>query len=533
MQRRDTHEEGRHVRRDAQEQESRQQQHHPQEQQELDPFGLPLAGAGAPKEELDLDDLTPAMRSVAVAASRPGGLHQPGLVVVVGGGGSGALPSYHERHRGAYLYRESPKVRGSEPATSPFPAPGKVGQPTPQVPVLVRPAAMTAAGGTGTGGEGGPLAAPDLPFDTALFPLERCHYYTNKTGPELFEGIEAALQETGVSFAFAPAKFKFTCEYLAGGVALVKFVCRAYFVPEDGRTVVEFQRRSGCCIACAKVVEAVRNTLLVREGNAAAAPVPIKPFKARPLTLPECAAHSPSSSASSSSMPRAEQKEHTQEAAEAEAALRARQQEQQCKVMEDLQACLAAGRDDVLDGFAQVLVPLSQLSPEHLLSDLAYADLLAQLAGRASAGSARLAALSCLANLAASCFGVGAAAGSGSAPLPVVRRDVSSDDEDAAGAAAAARRQLASGAGKVEAWFGRSLGAAVAVMAAPQGEADPHVRREAARALMHAANGPVGAGVLRGSDEGLAALQRLAGAPSDRLLQQYAKAALQALKASA
>ncbi len=326
-----------------------------------------------------------------------------------------------------------------------------------------------------------------------------------------------------MSFHFAPGKFKFACEYLpAGGASsLVKFVCRAYLVPEDGRTVVEFQRRAGCCIACAKVVEAVRNTLLVREGNASAAPVPVKPFKARSLSLPGCAVHSPSSTPSSP------------EAAAAAAALQQQQQQQQqaqqCKIMTDLGAYLAGGRDDVLDDFAKVLVPLSHLSPEHLLSNLAYADLLAGLVGRASAASARLAALSCLANLAAACFG--GTAGPAAPGLPgLLGRDVSvgSDEGEDVAEAAKARRQLASGPA-ADAWFARSLGAAVAVLAAAPGETDPHAKREAARAVMHLSNAAVGAGLLRDSAGGLAALQKLAEAPADRLLQGYAQATLRAL----
>ena len=318
-----------------------------------------------------------------------------------------------------------------------------------------------------------------------------------------------------MSFTFLPAKFKFTCEYVAG-VNLVRFVCRAYFVPEDGRTGVEFQRRAGCCIACAKVVEAIRATLLVREGNASAAPVAVKPFRARPLSV-ECAAHA-------AVEVKGEREGETVVLSAAE--VRAVAAEQQCKLMEDLRACLTEGKDDVLTEFAQVLIPLSQLSPEHLLSDLDYADLLAALGGHASVDSARLAAMTCLANLAATCF---AAGGSGGIKAPGFSRGVSSDEEDEEDEEAAESRKraaLASGAGVAAAeWFGRALPAAVRAV---QADGNPHVRREACRALMQAAPGMKEALKAAGA---AAALERYANDASDRLLRGYAQAGLKSLRA--
>jgi hypothetical protein len=298
-------------------------------------------------------------------------------------------------------------------------------------------------------------SAPTLPFDTALFPLERCHYYTNKPAGDLHTDIEAALQEKGVVFTFEADKFKFTCEYLAG-VNLVKFVCRAYFVPEDGRTVVEFQRRAGCCIVCAKVVESIRSTLLARECNAEASPITTKPFKAKPLdlaTVSVCVLH---------------EHEDPAQAAAVEAELKAQQEAQQCKLMDDLRSSLAGGKDDVLMDFSKVLIPLSQLAPEHFLSTESYPELLSALGTHAHVTNARLGALACVANLAATYF---------NHTEPAAAEEGGEGEGEESGA----RVPLPSPA-QVQAWF---EGVLPMVVKAVGEEKDPHVRRAAARALMH------------------------------------------------
>ncbi len=171
MQRKDAHEEEGEEEEDAHV--GQQQQQHEQQQQQLDPFGLPIGreGPGAAIEELDLEDLEPRMRSVGVASR-----HQQAAAVP----GGAALPSYHDRHRGAYLYRESPKM--GEPAAKAYSSSKPTPTPTQLVlPVVsVRPPTASSSSSSSSKGE---LEAPTLPFDTALFPLERCHYYTNKTGP--------------------------------------------------------------------------------------------------------------------------------------------------------------------------------------------------------------------------------------------------------------------------------------------------------------------------------------------------------------
>ncbi len=430
-----------------------------------------------PNAEFDLEELAPTMRSVSV-------LQPPSAAATA------ALPTHYDRHQGAYLYRDGAGSKGSSKGSSKGAASLVV--PTRPKDAFVAPAPVE-------DGSSKALATPTLPFEAALFPLERCHYYTNKPAVDLHADIEAALQEKGVVFAFAPDKFKFTCEYLTG-LNLVRFVCRAYFVPEDGRIVVEFQRRAGCCIVCAKVVEAIRSTLLARECHAAAAPAPIKTFSAKPLDVALCQLH--------------EEKEG--EAADHATTLQARQHVQQCKLMDDLRACLAEGKDGVLTEFAKVLIPLSQLGPEHLLGDPSYAELLAALGVHEAVPNARLGALACIANLAATCFP--SPTDQGGAGQPFLRRAVSSDEDEKASLAEADEAPRPT-LGEVHAWFEGVLGAVVAALAST--EEDAHVRREAARALLHLTQAPFAR-----TEAVRVALQQCSKDGKDRLLQSYVQGAL-------
>jgi hypothetical protein len=469
------------------------QQHAQQESTVLDP-----------QAEFDLEELAPTMRSVGI-------LRGPASVP--------SLPTHYDRHQGAYLYRDgagsSGGSGGSGGGSSSFhlvvptrPKPQQAFAAPAPVPL---PASSMSSSSASTAEGSVSLAAPNLPFETALFPLERCHYYTNKPAMDLHTDIEAALQEKGVVFNFVPAKFKFACEYRTG-VNMVRFVCRAYFVPEDGRTVVEFQRRAGCCIVCAKVVDAVRSTLLARECNADAAPIAIRVFQAKPLDVAACLIL-----------------EETQ-AADA-ASLRARQQAQQCKLMDDLRGCLAGGKDAVLQDFAKVLIPLSQLAPEHLLGEPSHSELLAALGEHVDVPNARLSALTCVANLAAVCF---PGDGDSVLSLPYLRRCASSDTdddvEDVAAAAAEAANEPRPSMGEVCAWFEGVLGTIVSALGAElkQEEGNPHVRREAARALLHLSNESFAR-----TAAAREALERCAAglAGKDRLLDSYVQGALRHMQA--
>jgi len=458
-----------------------------------------------PNAEFDLEELAPTMRSVGI-------LRGPASVP--------SLPTHYDRHQGAYLYRDGAGSSGSSGGSG-----GSGGgsssfhlvvptRPKPQqafaapAPMPVPASSMSSSAAASTTEDSTSLAAPNLPFETALFPLERCHYYTNKPAMDLHTDIEAALQEKDVIFTFVPAKFKFACEYRTG-VNMVRFVCRAYFVPEDGRTVVEFQRRAGCCIVCAKVVDAMRSTLLARECNAEAAPIAIRSFQAKPLDVAACLLH---------------------EESQADAASRrARQQAQQCKLMDDLRGCLAEGKDAVLTDFSKVLIPLSQLAPEHLLGEPSHAELLSALGQHVDVPSARLSALVCLANLAAACF-----PGDGDTllSLPYLRRCASSDTDDdveVAAAAAEAANEPRPSMGEVCAWFEGVLGTIVGALGAELDEGgNPHVRREAARALLHLSNESFAR-----TAAAREALERCAAgsAAKDRLLDGYVQGALRHMKA--
>ena len=443
-----------------------------------------------PEAEFDLEELAPTMRSVGI-------LRGPASVP--------SLPTHYDRHQGAYLYRDSAGPSGSSgdcrSSSSHLVVPT---HPKPQqayaAPTPIPASSMSSSAAASMTQRVESLAAPNLPFETALFPLERCHYYTNKRAMDLHTDIEAALQEKGVVFNFVPAKFKFACEYRTG-VNMVRFVCRAFFVPEDGRTVVEFQRRAGCCIVCAKVVDAVRSTLLARECNAEAAPIAIRAFQPKPLNMAACLLHEKSQADAPSR--------------------RVRQPSQQCTLMDDLRGCLAEGKDGVLTDFAVILVPLSQLAPERLLGDPSHAELLAALGQHVNVPNARLSALVCLANLAAICFPVNGESVFG---LPSLRRCVSSDTDDDVEDDAAAKEPRPS-VGEVCAWFEGVLVTFVSALDAELEEGgNPHMRREAARALFHLSNESFARTMaVRGVLEKCAAAGPVG---KDRLLDSYVQGAL-------
>ncbi|GAB5031930.1 armadillo-like helical domain-containing protein [Nannochloropsis oceanica] len=442
-----------------------------------------------PEAEFDLEELAPTMRSVEI-------LRGPASVP--------SLPTHYDRHQGAYLYRVGAGPSGSSGGGNCGSSLSHLVVPThPKTqqnyaaPTLRPASSISSSAATSMTEKVESLAAPKMPFEMALFPLERCHYYTNKSAEDLHTDIEAALQEKGVVFNFVPAKFKFACEYRTG-VNMVRFVCRAYFVPEDGRTVVEFQRRAGCCIVCAKVVDAVRSTLLARECNAEAAPIAIRAFQPKPLYITACLLH---------------------EKSQAEAP--SRQLAQQCTLMDDLRRCMAEGKDAVLTDFAVVLVPLSQLAPQRLLGDPSNAELLAALGQHVNVPNARLSALVCLANLAAICFPVSVES---IFSLPSLRRCASSDpDNDVTDDAAA--NEPGPSVGEVCAWFDGVLLTLVRTLDAESEEdGNPHFRREAARALLHLTKESFARTMaVRGALEKCAAAGPVG---KDRLLDSYVQGAL-------
>lgn len=465
-----------------------------QQQQDDDATSKPSAAAAVldPNAEFDVEELAPSMRSVSV-------LQAPSSAAA-----ATALPTHYDRHQGAYLFRDGAGGRGGGDSLV---------VPTRPKEAFVAPAPVTTTSTTGDVGVSGStssssLVTPALPFETALFPLERCHYYTNKPAVDLHSDIEAALLEKGVVFNFAPDKFKFTCEYLTG-MNMVRFVCRAYFVPEDGRIVVEFQRRAGCCIVCAKVVEAIRSTLLARECNSEAAPVAIKTFSAKPLDIAVCQMHEEKG------------EELKGAAAGGGMSLQERQQVQQCKLMDDLRACLAEGKDGVLTEFAKVLIPLSQLGPAHLLGDPSYAELLAALGVHVAVPNARLGALACIANLAATCFPSSQTTkDAGDLSTPLLQRETSSDAEE--DHKATSEDDPRPTLGEVHAWFEGVLGTVVAALTSS--EENAHVRREAARALLHLTRESFArTEIVRTA---LQQCSKDADAAKDRLLQSYLQGAL-------
>lgn len=250
--------------------------------------------------------------------------------------------------------------------------------------------------------------------------------------------MEEALHANNVAFDFDARRFKFCCEYFTG-TGVVKFNVRSYRMP-DSRLVVEFQRRQGCCLACSKIVGAVRETLAPegkqREG---------KDFEPR---ITEAVIG-------------------RGVAVSAEVVM---------EKLEDLRQCLTCGREEVKREFAKVLIPLSQLCPQSVRRDRAYADLVCKLV-RSDADEARLAAVSCVANVAASL----------------------KEQED-------------------DVWFGAVLDSVVMALT----DRNAHVRREAARALMHM-SGQFPRAIL--SHGGLEAL-RIHTQCNDRMLSGYASAAV-------
>lgn len=241
---------------------------------------------------------------------------------------------------------------------------------------------------------------------------------------------------------------------------MVKFVVRGYRVP-DGRIVVEFQRRAGCCMICAKVVESLRSVL---------AP-------AGSCLTPTAAIVSPVSFKAGLTEPLLQQK-GLNACADGELVE---------KKLEELRCCLSNSKEDVLVEFCKVLIPLSQLCPEYLSSNLGCADLVSRLASNYT-GDIRLAAISCIANLAAS----------------AIKKD-------------------GSGGGDEAEWFERVLEVVVLALSSDD---NPHVRREAARALMYMSDRFSGDIVRLG---GLVALRKYSDSTNDRTLHGYVQAAVQSL----
>lgn len=160
------------------------------------------------------------------------------------------------------------------------------------------------------------------------------------------------------------------------------------------------------------------------------------------------------------------------------------------KKLEELRCCLSNSQEDVLTEFCKVLIPLSQLCPDYLSSDLGYADLVCRLA-QSYTGTIRLAAISCVANLAASSL----------------KKDKEEESQGESG------------------WFARVLESVVMALSTDE---NVLVRREAARALMYM-SGKFSSDIIRAG--GLAALRKYCDDGSvmkaDRTLHGYAQAAVQ------
>lgn len=187
---------------------------------------------------------------------------------------------------------------------------------------------------------------------------------------ELKDDIEEGLQSHNVAFEFDAQKFRFCCEYFAG-TSVVKFYVRAYRMP-DRRLAVEFQRRQGCCLACSKIVSAVREAVqpeedLKRGNDDSFAPVVTEAS----VLLARCNEMGPVSP------------------------------EVMSTKLDELRQCLSCGREDVKREFAKVLIPLSQLCPQSVRKERSYAELVAQLFA-SDLDEVRLSAVSCVANIAAS-----------------------------------------------------------------------------------------------------------------------------------
>jgi hypothetical protein len=227
---------------------------------------------------------------------------------------------------------------------------------------------------------------------------------------DLYLELEEALQSNNVAFDFCPAKFKFTCEFMVGTTA-VKFVARAYRVAE-GRVVVEFQRRMGCCLVCAKVLEAIREHLFP-SNNREAPDSPQAPPRYCPRITEVISQRAPLDL----------------ETLKGE--------------LEAIKDALSSDREDVRREFSMVLIPLSQSVPAYLCREQAYSELVATLAS-SPVVDIRLPAISCIANLAATM-----------------------DDSDEAAS-----------------WFPGVLCSVVQALG-DEKLTSPHVRREAARALMY------------------------------------------------
>lgn len=164
---------------------------------------------------------------------------------------------------------------------------------------------------------------------------------------------------------FDTKKFKFTCEVYSG-YNIVRFIARAFTV-SSGSYLVEFQRRSGCCLSCTKIFSTVRQAIH---------PLDNETFE-------------PATSGVTRELEE-KKMQTTDEALERELTL--------------IQSCFGSSYLDVQREFSKVLIALSEVCPTKLRSEKSFGSLLCSLL-KNNDTEVRLQALCCLANLASSLGG--------------------------------------------------------------------------------------------------------------------------------
>jgi hypothetical protein len=305
-----------------------------------------------------------------------------------------------------------------------------------------------------------------------------------------------------VAFEFCPAKFKFSCEYFSG-LHVVKFVTRAFRLG-DGRVVVEFQRRAGCCLSCAKIMAAVRAHIAPHDARPEEPTLPditevrmaacrawlrlwllgwgawkrrvvpgrggggwVGQLKRQSADAPCVTVRAPG--ITQALVLKGEQVDSAQLS----------------RHLERIRRVISTTAGEARSQLATVLIPVSQHCPEHMLRDPAMADLVADLCC-SGADEVRLAGVACVANLAASVGDTHQKGGEGPHP-----------------------------------WLARVVPPVVLALSKDK---SPHVRREAARALMYLSRAKAFSRVVVGAGA-LEALRKHE-AVNDRLLQGYVQQAV-------
>jgi len=112
----------------------------------------------------------------------------------------------------------------------------------------------------------GKLVTTDLeivpPTLSSDFIVDQHHFYTNATTTDAVQAISEALKEvSAVVTKFNENKFKFSCQTCTDGRVL-EFVVRLYSTPSGpAPLLVEFQRRSGCCLSWRSLWSSVSSSL--------------------------------------------------------------------------------------------------------------------------------------------------------------------------------------------------------------------------------------------------------------------------------